>query len=166
MTSGEVRINNGVLWIDSEAYPLRTISHVGSRWIDPKPIKTAAVRKFILRALLCLMIAGIAGSASSALGLFVFLGGMALAVWRLALALKLQPLYGLVLNTAGVQHDAIWSMDQNEIGKLVEVITDAIGHPDTAQTIFNVNHVVGGDIIQQYGANNIGKQVGAGVKSH
>ena len=165
-SGGEIRINNGVLWIGSEAYPLRTISHVGSRWVDPQPIKKAAVKKFILRGLLVAMVALVVGSASAAVGWLIFLAGMALLAWPLVNALKLEPLYGLVLNTSGVQHDAIWSLDQSEIAKLVEVITDAIGHPDTAQTIYNVNHVVSGDIIQQYGSSSIGKQTGAGVRSH
>ncbi len=165
MPSGEIRINNGVLWIGSEAYPLRTISHVGSRWVDPQPLKSKAIRKFIGRALMCLVLAVIIGSASPAVAFLVFLAGMALAAWPLVQALKLEPLYGLVLNTSGVQHDAIWSLNEGEIDKLVGLITDAIGHPDTAQTIFNVNHVVGGDVIQQYGANNTGKQVGAGARS-
>lgn len=163
MDSGKIKIENGVLRVGSEVYPLRTISHVGSRWIDPRPIKAGAVKNFIVRTLLCLVVAGIVGSASTAGGVLVFLGGMALLIWRLVVALQLRPLYGLVLNTAGVQHDAIWSFEESEIQELVEAITDALGHPDTASTIINLNHVASGDIIQQYGAQSVGKQVGAGA---
>jgi hypothetical protein len=161
--SGQIKIENGVLWINSEAYPLRTISHVGSRWIDPRPIKARAVKNFIIRAILCLVAAGIIGSASTAGGVLVFLGGMALVIWRLVVALQLRPIYGLVLNTAGVQHDAVWSFEESEIRKLIVAITEAIGHPDTASTIINLNHVANGDIIQQYGKESVGKQVGAGA---
>lgn len=163
MDNGEIRINNGVLWIDSEAYPLRNISRVGSRWIDPQPIKSAAVRAFIVRTIICLIVAGIVGTGSTAAGVIIFLAGMALLIWRLSLALKLTPIYGLVLNTSGVQQDAVWSYEENEVRKLVVAITEAIGHPDTAQMILNLNHTVGGDIIQQYGAASVGKQVGAGA---
>lgn len=163
MDNGEIRINNGVLWIDSEAYPLRNISRVGSRWIDPRPIKAAAVRAFIVRTIICLIVAGIVGTGSTAGGVIIFLAGMALLIWRLSLALKLNPIYGLVLNTSGVQQDAIWSFDEDEVRKLVMAITEAIGHPDTAQMILNLNHVVGGDVIQQYGGQSVGKQVGAGA---
>lgn len=164
--TGEVRINNGVLWVDSEAYPLRNISRVGSRWLDPQPIKSAAIKKFILRTFICFLIAGLVGQASTFGGVLVFLVGVALLIWRLSEALKLQPVYGLVLNTSGVQQDAVWSMSEKEIFDLVGVITDAIGHPDTAQIIYNLNHAVSGDIIQQYGGDNVGKQVGSGARSH
>lgn len=163
MEDGEIRIQNGILWIDSEAYPLRNISRVGSRWIDPKPIKAAAVRKFIVRSLICLFVTAIVGSGSTAAGVILFLVVMALLIWRLSLALRLSPIYGLVLNTSGVQQDAVWSYEQNEIRKLVAAVTEAIGHPDTAQMIVNLNHVVGGDVIQQYGAKSTGKRVGAGA---
>ncbi|MEC3982390.1 DUF6232 family protein [Amycolatopsis sp. H20-H5] len=163
MDSSEIRINNGVLWIDSEAYPLRNISRVGSRWIDPQPIKAAAVRAFIIRTFICLIVAGIVGTGSAAGGVIIFLAGMAVLIWRLSLALKLQPIYGLVLNTSGVQQDAVWSYEEDEVRKLVVAITEAIGHPDTAQMILNLNHVVGGDVIQQYGSASVGKQVGAGA---
>ncbi|WP_199749992.1 DUF6232 family protein [Amycolatopsis sp. WAC 04169] len=163
MDDGEIRIENGILWIDSEAYPLRNISRVGSRWIDPKPIKAAAVKAFIVRTLLCMIVSGVVGTGSTAGGIILFLAVMAVLIWRLSVALKLSPIYGLVLNTSGVQQDAIWSYEQSEIHKLVRAVTDAIGHPDTAQMIVNLNHVVGGDVIQQYGAKSTGKQVGAGA---
>lgn len=165
MATGAVEIKNGVLWVGSEAYPLRNISRVGSRWLDPRPVKAAAIKKFVLRTLLCIVITGIVAQGSATAGTLVFLAGMALLIWQLTQALKLQAVYGLVLNTSGVQQDAIWSMSEREIGELVVMITDAIGHPDTAQQIFNLNHVVSGDIIQQYGDESVGKQVGAGMRS-
>lgn len=162
MDSGKIKIENGVVRIGRDVYPLRNISHVASRWIDPQPAKTRAVKNFIVRTLICTFVAGIVGSASTAGGVLVFLGGMAVLIWRLVLALQLRPLYGLVLNTNGVQHDAIWSFEESEIEELVEAITDALGHPDTASTIINLNHVASGDIIQQYGPGSVGKQVHTG----
>jgi hypothetical protein len=145
------------LWIRSEAYPLRNISHVGSRVIDPRPIKARAVKNFIVRTLICLVVAGALSAGSTTAALLVLLGGMALLIWRLASTLKLRTIYGLILNTSGVQQDAIWSFEENEIRKLVEAIIEAIDHPDTGQMIIKVNNV-GGDIIQQFGAGNVGKQ--------
>ena len=166
MATGEVRINNGVLWVDSEAYPLRNISRVGSRWIDPRPLKRAAIQKFILRMLLCVFVSIVVMSGSTAGGVLILLAGAALLIWRLLQVMKLPQVFGLVLNTSGVQQDAVWSLSENEIDQLVVVITDAIGHPDTAQTIFNLNHVVSGDIIQQYGDDSVGKQIGAKAGSY
>ncbi|SES39250.1 DUF6232 family protein [Actinokineospora terrae] len=163
MATGEIRIANGILWIGSEAYPLRNISHVGSRWIDPQPIKRKAVKDFVVRTLICLVVAGVVATASTPAAVLVALGGLALLIWRLSVALGLRPIYGLVLNTAGVQQDAIWSYEEDEIMKLIAATTEAIGNPDTAPRILNVHNVVAGDVIQQYGSDNTGKQVNVGA---
>ncbi|MEV4440187.1 DUF6232 family protein [Streptomyces sp. NPDC049577] len=156
-------INEGVLWVGGEAYPLRNISHVGQRRLTTD--KGAARKKFILRTIGWLIVGGIFVSMAGIVGTVVFLAVEALLIWQLVSALKKPPVYGLVLNTSGTQREAIWSTRQEEIERLIHEITKAIGNPDVAQTIINVEHAVQGDLIQQYGAGSIGKAQHSGVGS-
>lgn len=151
----EVRVNEGVLWVSGEAYPLRNISHVGQRVLEVD--KGAAWKKFILRSLLCLFVGGIVVSGAGNFGVILLLAVEAFLVWRLVTAIAKPPLYGLVLNTSGTQRDAVWSTDSGEIHHLVHEITKAIGHPDVAQVTYNMQHAVVGDQINQYGPGSIGK---------
>ncbi|MFJ9691222.1 DUF6232 family protein [Kitasatospora sp. NPDC101183] len=159
--AAQVTINEGVLWIGGEAYPLRNISHVGLRELTVD--KGLAWRKFILRSIGWLILGGIFAAVVGNLGTVVLLVGEALLVWRLVKALQTPPVYGLVLNTSGTQRHALWSTQQEEIQELVREITKAIGHPDVAQTVINVAHAIQqGDVINQYGRDNIGKIVNNG----
>jgi hypothetical protein len=151
----QVRVNEGVLWVAGEAYPLRNISHVGQRRLEVD--KGAAWKKFAVRTLIWLLLGGIVIAGAGTVGTFVWIAVEALLVWRLVTALNKPTLYGLVLNTSGTQRDAVWSTDAAEIDHLVIEITKAIGHPDIAQVIYNVQHAVQGDLIQQYGAGSVGK---------
>lgn len=150
----QVRVQEGVLWVDGEAYPLRNISHVGQRILEVD--KGAAWRKFIARALICLVVGGIVAAAAGEIGVILLVVVLGLLIWRLVAAIGKPPLYGLVLNTSGTQRDAVWSTEHSEIQALVMEITKAIGRPDTAQVVYNVKHAVMGDHIEQYGAGSIG----------
>ncbi|MCX5012470.1 MULTISPECIES: DUF6232 family protein [unclassified Streptomyces] len=151
----EVRVQEGVLWVNGEAYPLRNISHVGQRMLEVD--KGAAWRKFIARALITLVIGGIVAAAVGEVGVILLVAVLGLLIWRLVALIGKPPLYGLVLNTSGTQRDAVWSTEHSEIQALVMEITKAIGRPDTAQVVYNVRHAVMGDHIEQYGAGSIGK---------
>ncbi len=151
----EVRVQEGVLWVDGEAYPLRNISHVGQRILEVD--KGAAWRKFIARALVTLVIGGIVSAAAGEIGVILLLVVLGLLIWQLVTVIGKPPLYGLVLNTSGTQRDAVWSTERSEIQALVMEITKAIGRPDTAQVVYNVKHAVMGDHIEQYGAGSVGR---------
>ncbi|MEU5362187.1 DUF6232 family protein [Streptomyces sp. NPDC005925] len=153
--AAQVTINEGVLWVGAEAYPLRNISHVGQRQMTVN--KGAAWRKFILRSIVWCIVGGTFAAVVGNAGMIVFLLGEAFLLWKLVSVLRLPVVYGLVLGTSGTQREAIWSTRQEEIHQLVYEITKAIGNPDIAQTVINVAHAVHGDIIQQVGANSIGK---------
>ncbi|MEN8649135.1 DUF6232 family protein [Streptomyces sp. 21So2-11] len=153
--AAQVTINEGVLWVGGEAYPLRNISHVGQRRLTVD--KGAAWKKFILQSIGWFILGGIFASFAGTVGTIVFLAVEALLVWRLVSALQKPPVYGLVLNTSGTQREAIWSTQQEEIQQLIYEITKAIGNPDVAQTVINVAHAVQGDVIHQYGQGSIGK---------
>jgi len=47
-TSSEVRLDNGILWIGTEAYPLHTITRVTAAEVRPE--RTAAVRNYAIAA--------------------------------------------------------------------------------------------------------------------
>ncbi|MFI2185432.1 DUF6232 family protein [Streptomyces sioyaensis] len=159
----QVTINEGVLWVGGEAYPLRNISHVGQRTLSVD--EGAAWKKFILRTIGWLIVGGIFAAVTDTVGKIVFLVVEALLIWKLVSALQKPPVYGLVLNTSGTQRAAIWSTQQEEIQRLVFEITKAIGDPDVAQTVINVEHAVQGDLIQQYGEGSIGKALHSGSGS-
>lgn len=151
----QVRVQEGVLWVEGEAYPLRNISHVGQRVMEVN--KGAAWKQFIRRALICLVVGAIAvaifGNIAGILAVIV----LGLLVWQLVTVISRPPVYGLVLNTSGTQRDAVWSLDQAEIQNLVYEITKAIGRPDAAPVTINIKEAVMGDQIKQYGAGSIGR---------
>lgn len=154
--AAQVTINEGVLWVGGEAYPLRNISHVGQRRLSVD--KGAAWKKFILQSIVWFVVGGIFASVGGTVGTIVFLAVEGFLIWKLVSALQKPPVYGLVLNTSGTQREAIWSTQEEEIQQLIYEITKAIGNPDIAQTVINVNHAVqNGDVINQYGAGSIGK---------
>jgi hypothetical protein len=156
----QVRVGDGILWVGGEAYPLRNISHVGQRVILVD--KGAAWKRFILRTLISLVVGAILVPFLDTVGVVILLAVLALLVWRLVSVISRPPLYGLVVNTSGTQRDAVWSTVRAEIDYLVGEVAKAIGQPDVAQMVFNVEHAVGGDLIQQYGAGSVGKQQHSG----
>ncbi|MFJ8108821.1 DUF6232 family protein [Streptomyces sp. NPDC096132] len=155
----QVRVNEGVLWVEGEAYPLRNIAHVGQRVLEID--RRVAWKRFIQRSLVCFFLGGFFASFGT-VAMLIWLTVHGLLIWQLVKLLNKPTLYGLVLNTSGTQHDAVWSTEESEIMYLVGEITKAIGHPDIAQITYNVQHAVQGDIINQYGDNNTGKNQHSG----
>ncbi|MFC9115375.1 DUF6232 family protein [Streptomyces sp. NPDC057092] len=152
--AAQVTINEGVLWVGGEAYPLRNISHVGQRRMDVD--KGAAWKKFFQGTFVWLVLGGILVAAADAVGVIIFLAVQGYLIWKLVSTLQIPPVFGLILNTSGTQREAIWSTRQEEIQQLIYEVTKAIGNPDVAQMIINVEHAVQGNLIQQYGSGNIG----------
>ncbi|MEW2132639.1 DUF6232 family protein [Streptomyces sp. NPDC005435] len=161
--AAQVTINEGVLWVGGDAYPLGNISHVGQRSLVVD--QGAAWKKFILRTVGWLIVGGIFASVAGTFGTIVLLAVEAFLVWKLVSVLQKPPVYGLILNTSGTQREAIWSTRQEEIQRLIQEITKAIGNPDIAHMIINVEHAVQGDFIQQYGSGSIGKAEHSGSGS-
>jgi len=152
----QVRVEEGVLWVGGEAYPLRNISHVGQRKLEID--KGEAWKKFIVRSLFCLVVGGILAAVIGTFGTLLIIAVLALLIWQLTSVLQTPPVYGLVISTSGTQRDAVWSTAKNEIDHLVSEVTKATGKPDVAKMVFNVTHAVQGDHIQQYGAGSVGTQ--------
>ncbi|WP_308380064.1 DUF6232 family protein [Streptomyces sp. ISL-43] len=149
-----MRVQEGVLWVDGEAYPLHNISHVGQRVLEVD--KGAAWRRFIGRAFLCLVIGAVAAAIFGNVAGFLAVVVFGLLIWQLVKVIGRPPVYGLVLNTSGTQRDAVWSLDHSEIQNLVFEITKAIGRPDAAPVTINIKEAVMGDQIKQYGPGSIG----------
>ena len=156
----QVRVEGGILWVGGEAYPLRNISHVGQRILQVD--KGAAWRRFLVRVLISLVVGGVLVPFFDTAGLVVLLAVLALLTWKLISVITRPDLYGLVVNTSGTQRDAVWSTAWSEVDYLVNEVAKAIGQPDVAQLIYNVEHAVQGDLIQQYGAGSVGKQQHSG----
>ncbi|MFI9106608.1 DUF6232 family protein [Streptomyces fildesensis] len=151
----QVIVREGVLWVGGEAYPLRNISHVGQRALEVN--QGAAWKKFIVRSIFCWIFGGIFAAMAGTTGVVLLVVVEALLVWQLVAALSKPPLFGLVLNTAGTQRHAVWSTSLREVQDLVFEVTKAIGHPEVANVVYNVQNAVQGDSIHQYGAGSIGK---------
>ncbi|MFD6423877.1 hypothetical protein [Streptomyces sp. NPDC060198] len=58
--------------------------------------------------------------------------------------------FGLVLDTSGIRHQAAWSPRPAEIFRPVQEIATAIGHTDVARTAIDLLHVEHGSLIEQY----------------
>ncbi|WP_302171229.1 DUF6232 family protein [Streptomyces sp. TBY4] len=160
-TTVQVRVQEGVLWVDGEAYPLRNISHVGQRVLTVN--KGAAWRQFIKRALACLVLGAIAVAIVGDIAGVVALAVLGLLIWQLVRVISRPPVYGLVLNTSGIQREAVWSLDHKEIENLIFEITKAIGRPDAAPVTINIKEAVMGNQIKQYGAGSIGHAEHSGI---
>jgi hypothetical protein len=155
-----VRIEDGSFWVDSDAYPLRNISHVGQ---EKRKIKKWPAWKLCMLRTLMVLIAG--GVLSHYAGVFgniaevMLLGGV---IWRLVVRLRMPPVYGLIVSTSGIQRDAVWSTAKHEIDNLAREVTRAIGHPDVANYVANLQQVVTNECINMYGSGNIGKATHSG----
>ena len=84
--AAQVTINEGVLWVGGEAYPLRNISHVGQRMVEVD--KGAAWKEFFVRTLVWLFFGGIFAAIVDVVGVILFLGVLGFGVGRLVNALQ------------------------------------------------------------------------------
>jgi hypothetical protein len=143
----EVKVERGVLWVGTEAYPLRNIAR--ARTVRLVPNRAWAVRRFAGTAVLCVFL-GIAGAVAlqmanrqnSANGYRLLHNGgnVAIAVAVALAAISLVTLlvrvsrrtfYALVIDTAGTAHGVLVSTDYAKLDDLVHQIMEAIHNPGT-----------------------------------
>lgn len=141
----EVKVERGVLWVGSEAYPLRNIAR--ARTVRLVPNRPRAVRRFVISAVLCLIL-GIAGAVALRLasrqntdssyhlyhngGTAAVAAAVALVVISLiVLLVRLSrgTFYALVIETAGTPRGVLVSTDEAELRGLVNAIMVAIHNP-------------------------------------
>ena len=165
----EVEVSKRVLWIGGDAYPLQNIARAQTRKLEPRhgtPIKSyikTVVRWLILGivATVAMAILDVHNSSLSGLIWLVVLALLVISSIKLARALREErkkvPYYTLVIETAGTPRTLLASTDGSQIRELVGAIMSAIDNPDVYYHQQIMNHY--GDIIRQYGDQNVGKMV-------
>jgi hypothetical protein len=163
----DVQVSKRVLWIGSDAYPLQNIARAQVRTFQPIP--GTPVKDFIKNILKWAAIAVVIAIALAALGqsklindIFILLLLIVLVcVLNLVRAIKRErrkkPYYLLVLQTSGDPRTLLASTDQNVIYDLVRTIMAAIDDATVTYQKLIANYY--GDIISQYGNENIGKML-------
>ncbi|MFE6053308.1 DUF6232 family protein [Kitasatospora sp. NPDC056446] len=163
----DVSVSRRVLWVGGDAYPLQHIARARQLvWWPPK--RTRTVIRFV-RQVIGLTFASVAlsailknspdSTAASVVPNVLLLAGLAYFVYRLVTRLRQRALYKLVIETSNAATTAVTSHDPQQIGRLIQMIMEAIDNPQ-AEFALQVENVHIGDRINQYGDHNIGKQVG------
>ena len=146
-TDIEVKVQQGVLWVGAEAYPLRNIAR--ARTVRLVPNRAWAMRRFVVTLVLCVLL-GVAGAVAlqlanrqSSEGRYHLLhnGGTAAVVVAVVLAaiglvallvrLSRPTFYALVIETAGTPRGVLVSRNLAELSDLVRTIMEAIHNPAT-----------------------------------
>jgi hypothetical protein len=141
----EVRIEQGVLWVGPEAYPLHNIARARTARLIPD--RAAAVRGFVIKVVWCVFLGIVrAGALDLArhrdpgrnyhalqeIGTAAFLIAAALfAIGFITLLVRVsrRTFYALVVETAGTPFGVLVSTDQAEVAGLVRTIMEAINNP-------------------------------------
>lgn len=166
-TDTEVQVTRRVLWVGGDAYPLQNIARAQVRTLYPR--RGMPVRDFLKGILRWLAFAVVAVIALTLIGLrdaatYVFL---VLVILVLVSVVKLihaisserekKEYYLLVLQTSGDPRTLLASTDRDQIYELVQTIMAAID--DAAVSYHNWISNYYGDVIRQYGNDNIGKMI-------
>lgn len=126
-TSSEVRLDNGTLWIGTDAYPLHTITRVTAAEVHPE--RTAAVRNYAITAASWLFPATIASAmapeAVSALITLTALAWFTLRTTALVRYLRTTQ-HELVIETTSTKHRVLVSADREPVDELAFRIMDAL----------------------------------------
>jgi hypothetical protein len=143
----EVKVEQGVLWVGAEAYPLQNIAR--ARTVRLVPNRAWAVRRFVVTVVLGVLL-GIAGAVALRLANrqssenryhLLHNGGTAAVVVAVALVviglitlyvrMSRRTFYALVIETAGTPRGVLVSTNQAELAGLVRRIMEAIHNPAT-----------------------------------
>jgi len=147
MSSSEisVRVSDEILWIGSEAYPLRNIARVQP--VKVVPGRGRAFRGYLIAIVICVLLiaAGVVAEktashvtstqvykvlhdiAVGALGLAAVVA--VISTIRLLIRILRRTAYALVIETAGTPRTALVTRDENQVFHLVQRITEAISNP-------------------------------------
>lgn len=164
-TAVEVRVTKGILWIGSEAYPLRNITRMSTTALAPD--RRATIRSYGISVALLLTVAPIVASvAPTTVGsvvAVVALAGIGIRTYWLARRLNAR-LHGLVIETSTAAHRALISNDPHVVSDLLHKIAEAVEDP-TAEFRFWVENYHVDNSISMFGDNRSGI-VKIGVGSH
>jgi hypothetical protein len=163
----EVQVTKRVLWVGGDAYPLHNIARAQVRTLRPRP--GTPVRDFVVEivrwialAVLLVTAMALAGLHGATIYIIVIIAVLIVfSVLKLMRALNRErekkDYYLLVLQTSGDPRTLLASTDREQIYDLVQTIMSAID--DAAVTYHNWISNYYGDVIRQYGDENIGKIV-------
>jgi hypothetical protein len=163
----EVQVTKRVLWVGGDAYPLQNIARAQIRTLHPR--RGTPIKDFIVENLRWIVIAVLLIAAMTLAGLSNAVGYVCVILVLLILisVLKLtrainrerekRDYYLLVLQTSGDPRTLLASTDREQIYELVQTIMAAID--DAAVTYHNWISNYYGDVIRQYGDENIGKMI-------
>jgi hypothetical protein len=140
-----VQVSQGILWVGSDAYPLRNIARVQP--VKVVPNRRAFLRRYLIVVVFCVFLIAVGAAAvraasrvtsvqgynalhSGANGAFALAGVLAVigTIWLIVRLLK-QTAYALVIETAGTPRTALITYDEDLIFRLVRRITAAISNP-------------------------------------
>ena len=147
-----VRVDNQVLWIGAQAYPVHNIAR--AQTVALKPRRGRAVFRFLGFVLLWIVLAIAATFAinSSALATqgagqlsalpFIVAGALILISFiALIRTLATQTLYALVIETSGQPHSALVTEDVVRLREIVKNVMDAINNPQVSYGPVTVNNI-------------------------
>lgn len=137
-----VQVDNQILWVGSEAYPLRNIARAQTARILP-PVRWAVVR--LIRAVFVWLVLGIGAYSAIRYGgvrvtgmsrsellevlSLIMLGLILIAVLIFIKRVAIGKVYALIIETAGSPRAALLSRDFTKLNGLVHGIMNAINNP-------------------------------------
>lgn len=163
----EVRVTRRVLWVGGDAYPLQNIARAQVRTLRPR--QGTPVKDFLLEILrwivltvvviTAMTLVGLRGAASYVVVILVML--VLVSVLKLTRAVNRErekkEYHLLVLQTSGDPRTLLASTDRDQIYELVQTIMAAIDDAEVSYHNWISNYY--GDVIRQYGNENIGKMI-------
>jgi Flp pilus assembly protein TadB len=152
-----VRVNKGILWVGSEAYPLRNIARTQGLKITPGLLDTSSgtLIQALVAAVIAAIVIVVGHSAVRTFGI-ILLAAIVVAVIVWVATRQRRSYFALIIETAGNPRTALVSADRSEVSNLVAWITDAISNP-LAEFQVQVSNVHNGDKFMQIGNQNVGR---------
>ncbi len=159
----EVQVTKRVLWIGRDAYPLQNIARAQVRTVypvrgTPKKDYFKAIARWVGLGIIAAIVMAIAGVHDSGIyAILLVLILCAVSTIRLAQAIQKErrkrEYYLLMIQTSGDPQTLLASTDRGLIDDLIQTIMAAIDDATVAYHNWITNY---GDIVSQYGSNNIG----------
>ena len=157
-----VRVDEGLLRIGSDVYPLRHVVHMGQRF--RAELDYSEARKAIDRRMVIVAVAGVLLSFVT-FGVALVLAAIYLLVLysRKKQLVDIPALHALSLSTSGFHQATVWSTVKREIDRLDERLCEALRRPDSAQFTYVIQYGVSNEFVQQLGPGSVGKAQHSGT---
>jgi hypothetical protein len=160
----DVKIENQVLWIGTDAYPLRNVTATRRHVIEAD--RRGSVKSFVksVLALFVAMVISVTAGETFSQTLKELAPGVSVLVFLILVIvlvkrLRTPDVHVLSIETPSTAETVIASTDWIKVHALNKQITEAISDPNTEFHV-QIENVHIGDKITQHGGYNIGKQAG------